>query len=181
MDINHLIEHLRTQWSSPQDATFRGELIPFKLRCTFNVLGANNADVERFDTSLPNDLVHFWSTTESARLFEDASFGQWGLEILAPLVARQVTNEQERARPTDFVGGDLVIGKFIGDSELLLIRCNPEASDYGSLLVVSPLDPRPDWPTVADSLGHFLEQYALAQGDKYWEFRSLAEASGKSG
>jgi hypothetical protein len=120
---------------------------------------------------LPDDLVQFWRTTESARLFEDASFGQWGLEILAPSTARQVTDEQRRTRPLDFVRGDIIIGKFIGDSELLLIRCDAHASDYGSLLVVAPLDPRPDWPVVADSLGYFLDQYALAQGDKYWELR----------
>ncbi|NUQ79952.1 MAG: SMI1/KNR4 family protein [Polyangiaceae bacterium] len=169
MDIIVIVEHLRNQCLSPKNVTFRGESMPFKLRCVLESHGAQEAVVSRLSTSLPRDLAEFWRVCESARLFEDTSFGQWGLEILGPSESLLLTEVYKQTRSHDFVKGDLIIGKFIGDSELLLIRCDLEAADFGSLLIVAPLDLRSDWIIVAISFREFLTRYVAAQGDKYWE------------
>jgi hypothetical protein len=61
-----------------------------------------------------------------------------------------------------------VIGKFLGDSDLLVIRCSQSEEDFGNVLVALPLDPRPDWDHVAESLADFLDEYAKTGGEKYW-------------
>lgn len=38
---------------------------------------------------LPDDVAGLWSASRSARLFEDADYGQWGLVLLDPQASRQ--------------------------------------------------------------------------------------------
>jgi hypothetical protein len=61
-----------------------------------------------------------------------------------------------------------VIGKFLGDSDLLVIRADETQSDFGSVIVALPIDPRPDWYHVAKSLADFLEEFAQSGGQKFW-------------
>jgi hypothetical protein len=63
----------------------------------------------------------------------------------------------------------LVVGRFLGDSDLLVLRCDETAPDVGSTLIALPIDPRGDWPTVARSFREYLERLIAAEGDKYWE------------
>lgn len=88
-----------------------------------------------------------------------------GLHLLSPKSSAKLTAWQKAERPFDFREGDLVIGKFIGDQELLLIA----PSEPRRILVVDPLDSRAEWYRVAADLGEFLEAYFRAGGDKYWE------------
>jgi hypothetical protein len=50
-----------------------------------------------------------------------------------------------------------------------VLRCDNSDSDFGSVRVALPLDPRADWPQAAASFDEFLERLVTAQGDKYWE------------
>jgi hypothetical protein len=118
---------------------------------------------------VPDDVLRFWREAAWARLFEDATYGQWGLEILAPGAARAETERQQLARKREFIQGDLVLGRFLGDSDLLIVRSDKAQSDFGRVLVALPLDPRRDWCPVASSFEDFLSKYASAFGDKYWE------------
>ncbi len=70
--------------------------------------------------------------------------------------------------PNDCISGDVFVGKFIGDQDRLLVRCKSDQPDFGQVLVALPIDPRPLWPVVAESLGEFLMKYVEASGDKYW-------------
>lgn len=76
--------------------------------------------------------------------------------------------EVERKR--DFKEGDLIVGEFIGDCELLLIRCDSSSSDFGSVILVNPIDPREDWSMIANDFEKFLVGYFQSQGDKFWEY-----------
>jgi hypothetical protein len=61
-----------------------------------------------------------------------------------------------------------VVGEFLGDSDLLLVRCDPAAEDYGSVLVALPLDDRSEWDQAASSIEAFLLSYARTHGEKFW-------------
>jgi hypothetical protein len=63
----------------------------------------------------------------------------------------------------------VILGRFIGDSDLLLVRADPQSPDFGRIIVVTGvIDPRPDWEIVAESFGEFLNRYVAARGDRYW-------------
>lgn len=118
---------------------------------------------------MPADVIAFWRVAHSARLFEDSMYGQWGLEILPPREAKSATDAYVTQRRKDYRTGDVVLGRFLGDSDLLILRADPSAGDFGHVLVALPIDRRAQWYRVADSFEAFLDAYARAEGDKYWE------------
>jgi hypothetical protein len=118
--------------------------------------------------SCPPDLAEFWGHCRSARLFEDLMYGQWGLEILDPVSALNLTSQTKKRRQQDLVDGDLVVGKFIGDHDLMIIRCDKKRCDFGNIIIALPIDPRSEWHTAADSLESFLSRYVNESGDKFW-------------
>ena len=125
--------------------------------------------MENFYLKVPNDVKDFWSVSESAVLFKDVDYGQWGLEILSPEKAMLRSNVEKERRSTDYYDTDLVIGSFLGDSDLLIISCDENSKNYGTVLISLPLDRRSDWPVVGESFLAFLEKYAFSEGDKFWE------------
>jgi hypothetical protein len=114
-------------------------------------------------------LAEFWRNCDGARLFEDKKYGQWGLILLSPSLAAERSRQLHDERPREFMKGDLVVGEFLGDSDLLVVRCDPKAGDFGSVLVVLPLDPRDAWVRVSSGFEFFLEDYERAEGAKFWE------------
>lgn len=77
--------------------------------------------------------------------------------------------QELHGRWRDWREGDLFVGQFLGDADRLLVRCNPSAPDFGSVLIALPIDPRRDWPIVGASLVEFLSRYLTVAGDKFWE------------
>jgi hypothetical protein len=127
------------------------------------------SDVRQLLGEVPQDLIDFWHQTSAAELFIDIASGQWGLNIVDPKRAIELTHTAVGRRPTAFREGDLVIGYFVGDSDVLVIRCDTSQVDFGNVLVAPAIDPRAEWSRVAKSLGEFLAAYAGSKGDKYWE------------
>ncbi len=123
----------------------------------------------QLDAKLPAAIVDLWSLARSVRLFEDVTYGQWGLVLVSPERSIELTERLLATRSLETRRGDVVVGEFIGDSELLLLRCEEGSGDYGAVVVVLPIYPRAEWPVVADSLDAFLPAYIAAGGDKFWE------------
>jgi hypothetical protein len=120
------------------------------------------------DLVLPQSLVDLWDEVGTLRLFEDVTYGQWGLVLWSP--ADVVSNNLHRvARSEHRPRGDLVIGEFLGDSDLLVLRCDPGSQDHGRVLIELPMDRRQEWPVVGETLGAFLLEYVRKLGEKYWE------------
>jgi SMI1 / KNR4 family (SUKH-1) len=144
---------------------------PFVYRCT--VSAPIPWSKEKIETSLqvtlPDELIHFWNHAAGLRLYEDVSYGQWGLTIWSP---EEVLTEHPRRitqrREEDILKGDLIIGELIGDLDLPILRCDPRLDDFGKLLIALPIVPRGDWPVVAPSLTEFLERTAISVEYKYW-------------
>lgn len=167
--VKEIIGLLREQWGSPREAIHRGQRCPFVLSCNF---AAEPADtLGRLSLRIPEDVREFWLTTRSATLFKDQQYGQWGVDVLEPSQALSETSRQATARPRDFVRSDLVLARFFGDSDLLVLACDPKRPNFGSVIIALPIDKRADWPVVANSFVEFLERLTEAQGDKYWEIR----------
>jgi hypothetical protein len=116
---------------------------------------------------VPFDLKIWWEQIYKAELFKDLDFGQWGLIILPIEEALKETKESINERPQDFKESDLVIGKFVGDSELLVVTL--EKNKFGNIKVALPIDKRNDWYNVASSFTEFLCFYLQNNGEKYWE------------
>lgn len=124
---------------------------------------------------VPDEVQELWRVARSARLFEDVDYGQWGLELLDPVASKRRTDEARAARPDEHRAEDIVIGRFIGDLELLVYA--PSEPGSRRVLVALPLDPRAEWWGVAENLADFLVTYFDADGDKYWERPILSSTS----
>lgn len=122
---------------------------------------------QKLNLVLPDPLVDLWNATGSLRLFEDVTYGQWGLVVWSAAEALARTR-QRITLPVDRKDGDLLLGTFLGDSDLLLVRCDPTAADYGKVIVELPLDRRVDWPIAGESIEAFLAAYVRQVGAKYW-------------
>jgi hypothetical protein len=166
--ITKILTEMTSAWGSPRNAIHHGMKCPFLLKCSFSPTGI---DVEKYgilQQDVPDEVKEFWLYAECARLFEDLEYGQWGIEILCPRDAINESKLQLLERPEDFKDSDLVLGRFLGDSDLLIVTCSSD-NDYGSTLVAKPLDKRKDWPCLARSLSRFFVEYMNYQGDKFWE------------
>jgi hypothetical protein len=124
---------------------------------------------EVLEIKIPSALHQLWDKTSGLRLFEDTIYGQWGLVVWSP---NQIIEEQEKKvpqRPFDFLSSDLIIGEFLGDSELLVLRCNEQTPDFGEVMIALPLDEREQWYKAASCLEEFLSNFIAARGEKFWE------------
>jgi hypothetical protein len=168
MTIPNAIEFLRQESSRLAEPIPIDDMPSMTFATSFSPDGVAPSEVNESCRDCPSDLREFWSVARFARLFEDKQYGQWGLEILCPRKAADFSRQCRAERDVDFLEGDLVIGRFLGDSDLLLIICDATSQDYGNVLVALPLDPRCEWYKAADSFAEFLDKYAKSGGKKFW-------------
>jgi hypothetical protein len=76
------------------------------------------------------------------------------------------TKEEVERRPMDFEAGDVVVAEFLGDSQLVVVRSDREAGDFGRVLIALPIDPRSEWRVVSDSILDFIAR--VAESPEYW-------------
>ena len=153
--ITEIVGLLKEQWGTPREAVHRGQKGGFLLACSFASEPADTFErseehtselqspFEQVPLNLPEDIREFWLAARSASLFKDRQFGQWGIEVLDPDQAIRQTSRQMAARQHDFVSSDLVFARFFGDSDLVVIACDPEQSNFGSVTIALPIDRRP--------------------------------------
>lgn len=119
--------------------------------------------------AVPQSLGEWWRAIRSARLFVDREYGQWGL-VLWPPDEIEARNRDLRANGRDDLDdGDIVVGEFLGDADLLMVRSEPDHEADGSVWIVAPIDPRPEWVNVAADLGGFVARFIEGSGSKFWE------------
>jgi hypothetical protein len=116
---------------------------------------------------LPDDLQELWQKCNGLRLFEDKTYGQSGLIIWSP---QKVVEKQKtlRRNSDEFQDGDLIIGEFLGDSDLLVVRCDQNFSDFGKVIISLPIDHRSDWDYLPYLLPEFIQKFINSQGEKFW-------------
>lgn len=127
---------------------------------------------------LPRALRAFWSLAADARLFEDTAYGQWGLILHSPSTSAQTTETYRTLYPEASHDGDLVVGTFLGDTDLVIVRVDPQADDHGQVLIALPLEDRRDWGWGGHDVIDFLDRYVQARGQKFWETEHLGGPQG---
>jgi len=167
--IESVFSELKQDWSSPKSAIHKGVKSPFMHVCEFGSEQDSEANLESDSRKVPTEIAEFFRKIGSATLFKDIEHGQWGLELLSVNDVERDTALYREDYNANAFATDLVIGRFLGDTELLVADCDPTSSEYGSVLVALPLDDRSDWPTVGDSLLRFLGKYCSEQGAKFWD------------
>ena len=131
----------------------------------------DDSSIERaLRVHLPPELIEFWSAASEIRLHEDVNYGQWGCILWSPaeIVARHTKAFGWRG-PDDFRPGDLIFGEFRGDCDLVVLRCDPSAKDFGRIVIALAMDPRSEWPEVAGSIAEFVRTFLAHPDQKYWE------------
>lgn len=141
---------------------------PFKLACRIDS-GASAEEIALAwpREEVPKDLSDLWAAAREAWLFEDVEYGQWGLHLLNAQACADRTTAERTERPDDFASDDIVIGEFLGDSELLV--CAPSEDVDHRYLIALPLDPRNDLSAAGSSVSEVLDHYLASEGEKYWE------------
>jgi len=157
------LEQFRRQPSPPEGAPNN----PFKLVSTFDEPIAGQVEAAWESRELPVDALDLWAGCGEAQLFKDVEYGQWGLVLLSPPASATRTKQERNDRPSELRPDDVVLGEFIGDSELLLIA--PSETDERRILIALPIYHRADWFGAAPDLGSFLTKYFDSTADKYWE------------
>lgn len=142
--------------------------MPLESRIFPAIARSSKAIEIRLDISLPEDLQELWQKSSGLRLFEDKTYGQSGLIIWSP---QKVLEQQQvlKRNSDDFQSGDLIIGEFLGDSDLLIVRCDQDSDDFGQVIISLPIDQRSDWYYLPYLLPEFLQKFINSQGEKFWE------------
>jgi hypothetical protein len=120
--------------------------------------------------SLPDAIKVLWNRASEIRLNCDVNYGQWGCILWSPadVVARHKKLISWRGLQ-DFRGGDLIIGEFLGDTDLVVLRCDPLEGDFGSIVIAWGMDQRDVWPCVASSITEFILRFLSQPENKFWE------------
>lgn len=170
--LNEALRKIELLWSNElKHAVHRGEKTLFQFRCILNN-GISPDRLGDIDLSLPKEFKEFLLVSNGADLFKDEEYGQWGVRIFSINELQSSNKYYRELRPKDFAKGDLIIGEFYGDSDLLLLRCDSESKDYGAVLIALPFDNRSDWPCVSVNFENFLNDYVNSEGDKFWEIQT---------
>lgn len=164
--LQELFSRLERDWAEPRQALHHGKPTVLALSVRLERLASSPPALA---INAPPDVLEFWREFRTARLFEDRRYSQWGLVLVSPERAQELTNKLHRERARDALPGDIVVGEFLGDSDLLIARADPTAADHGTILVALALDRRQDWARVGFTLAEFLCRYAQANGAKFWE------------
>jgi SMI1 / KNR4 family (SUKH-1) len=119
---------------------------------------------------LPEELVALWNKASQIRLYDDVNYGQWGCILWSPseVIDRHRYSYGWRG-PGEFRPGDLIIGEFRGDTDMVVLRCDPSQQDFGSVVIALGNDPRDEWPHVAASIAEFMTAYLSHPDKKFWE------------
>ena len=166
--VHEIIEKIHNEWEiEPKKAIQRGMECPFPLQCSLNLKSKIYPQIPQ--VLLPKVLEDFYTVSNGADLFKDQEYGQWGLKLYSIEEVTFASKIYKSNRKNDALQSDLIIGEFYGDSDLLLVRCDPNSDDYGSILVVLPVDQRQDWYIIANTFEEFINKFYESQGDKFWE------------
>ncbi|EAQ79166.1 SMI1/KNR4 family protein [Blastopirellula marina] len=168
MSITDLIELMKREGTRLAEPVPIAGMPAMEFSCLFTDEAVTQEELSVILPVCHQDIARFWMHARNAHLFHDQTYGQWGLEILDPLRVANTTAQFYERRKRDFVSGDIIVGKFFGDSDVLVIRNNPEIDDFGYVYVALPIDPRSEWHLAAKSFEEFLNLFVKSGGDKYW-------------
>ncbi|WLP94169.1 SMI1/KNR4 family protein [Psychrobacter sp. M13] len=174
MDIKAKIKFLKENWNQPKKASYDNEDYSFELSCIINDGASESEIIKTFSLleieDLPIEYKQFLLISNGALLFLDEHYGQAGLNIYS---LKDFTNKinfwLSSYRASSLIVGDLIVGEFLGDSDFIILRCDKDADDFGTIIISLPLYEREDWFYLKKDFTDFLMEFIKAEGYKYWE------------
>ncbi|WP_157631098.1 hypothetical protein [Kribbella catacumbae] len=163
MSIQDILNECAVKYSQPQ--RLHGE-DSFRFACSVSFVPDGGRGLAGGEAGIPDELTEFWRVCDSAKLFFDVDYGQWGLSLLNQEDSHARTVEYAEMRSADTRPGDVVVGEFLGDLDLLVLA--PSESGSSRIRVGLPLDPRAEWYSVGRDLEDFLKRYVGSLGRKFW-------------
>jgi hypothetical protein len=129
------------------------------------------SDIEfALKVKLPEEIKLLWSRASELRLHEDVNYGQWGCVLWSPIdVVARHRQACDQRRSEDFRPGDVIVGEFRGDTDLVVLRCDSSQKDYGRIVIALAMDSRNEWPCVSSSLVDFVLTFLSQPDKKFWE------------
>ncbi|KXZ73577.1 hypothetical protein AVENLUH5627_00551 [Acinetobacter venetianus] len=161
--FKELINEIKKDWTIPKHMDSISHDLLFRCQFFHGFIGIDELLID-----LPIEFVEFYKLANGAYLFEDIVYGQWGLQLLDAFLIQEKTRDFIEGN-NDYLKGDLIVGEFLGDSDLLLLRTDPSKNDYGSMMIVTPLDSRNNWNNLELNFYNFITEYVSELGQKFWE------------
>lgn len=155
--MEKIIEKLKSEWSIPKKAHHHGEQTIFRLKCEFN------PGVNIMDSTISPELMNFYNITNGAILFKDVDYSQWGLLVYSSDELYYKNREIKKVRD-EFNESEIIIGEFLGDSDLLLLN-----QHNNSIVICTPILGRDDWHFLELTFTAFLNKFCTEEGEKFWE------------
>jgi len=118
--------------------------------------------------SLPSDIEELWNLSSSLELFKPVEDGLIRLQVFGPHQVIDSMKNLPAYRHAELRTGDLVLGRFLGEDDLLIVRCDAAADDFGIVIEADTLDGRAEWLIAARRLSEFLQMYLDSDGDWFW-------------
>lgn len=141
----------------------------------------DRAELEsKLGVEIPPELATFWDTCGGIVLYEDNLHGQWGLALHGPNDPDlfRINQEYHKYWRDCILPGDLLFASCYGDLDRGLIRCDKNAPDYGSVIVVTDMGRREEWENAAPSIEQFILRFMESRTRKFWDYhyqKALAE------
>ncbi len=136
----------------------------------------------KLGVEIPPELAALWDACGGIILYEDNLHGQWGFILYGPndpdLI--QINEEYYEYRANSTLPGDLLFASGYADLERGLIRCDMNAPDYGSIIVVSEIGPREEWEDAAPSIEEFILRFMQSPTKKFWDYHYKKEQAEKA-
>lgn len=161
--FKELINEIKKDWTIPKHIDAISCDLLFRCQFFHGFIG-----IDELLMDVPIEFVEFYKLANGAYLFEDIVYGQWGLQLLDAFLIQEKTRDFIEGN-SDYLKGDLIVGEFLGDSDLLLLRTDPSKNDYGFMVIVTPLDSRNNWNYLELNFYSFITEYVSELGQKFWE------------
>lgn len=117
---------------------------------------------------IPPELAWLWDRASRIHLFEDVTYGQWGLRFWSPEDVVQGIDRVRQAAPDGVLPPDTIpIGKFVGDPQYLLMTAPPSSPSVR--LFGEETRTFNEYVSFGPSLANFLANYLDAGGAWFWE------------
>lgn len=164
ISIHNFIRELKTEKS------VKLSQVPFNTESEFSIYPPNHSeDIRYLRGERPDCLLDLYELTDGLVLFYDK---QYGLHIYSLQKSLIKTLEFIQSRGEQYVTGDIIIGEFFGDTDLVLCRSDKKSKDFGDICIVEGIYDRKEWSIVGTGLLGFLDfisRYYEAEGEKYWD------------
>ena len=122
----------------------------------------------KLKVQIPEYLHILWKYASNVYICEEINYGQWGLVLWNPIEVLHNNQGDPRFTAYHLEKGEIIIGEFKGDLDVVIIRCDKNQEDFGKIIIAEGMAPREEYEIVTKSLLEFLEKFMNDPTKKFW-------------